>query len=46
MSTDWSVHIADIPRIPEGAAEAIRLALLADDGPNGKYSDSKVIVPW
>ena len=32
--------------IPEGAAEAIRLALLADDGPNGTYSDSKGIVPW
>ncbi|MBX9645863.1 MAG: SDR family oxidoreductase [Xanthobacteraceae bacterium] len=32
--------------IPEGAAEAIRLALLPDDGPTGSYSDSKGIVPW
>jgi NAD(P)-dependent dehydrogenase (short-subunit alcohol dehydrogenase family) len=32
--------------VPEGAAEAIRLALLADDGPTGTYSDSKGIVPW
>ena len=32
--------------LPEGAAEPIRLALLADDGPTGTYSDSKGIVPW
>jgi NAD(P)-dependent dehydrogenase (short-subunit alcohol dehydrogenase family) len=32
--------------IPEGAAEAIRLALLHDDGPAGTYSNSKGIVPW
>jgi NAD(P)-dependent dehydrogenase (short-subunit alcohol dehydrogenase family) len=32
--------------IPEGAAEAIRLALLPDDAPSGTYSDSKGIVPW
>jgi len=32
--------------IPEWAAEAIRLALLTDDGPTGRYSDSKGIVPW
>lgn len=32
--------------IPEGAAEAIRLALLPDDGPTGTYSDSKGLVPW
>jgi len=32
--------------IPEGAAEAIRLALLPDDSPTGTYSDSKGIVPW
>ncbi len=32
--------------IPEGAAEAIRLALLPADGPSGTYSDSKGIVPW
>jgi NAD(P)-dependent dehydrogenase (short-subunit alcohol dehydrogenase family) len=32
--------------IPEGAAEAIRLALLPDNGPTGSYSDRKGIVPW
>jgi NAD(P)-dependent dehydrogenase (short-subunit alcohol dehydrogenase family) len=32
--------------IPEGAAEAIRLALLPDDGSTGTFSDSKGIVPW
>jgi NAD(P)-dependent dehydrogenase (short-subunit alcohol dehydrogenase family) len=32
--------------IPEGAAEAIRLALLPDDGPTGSYSASSGIVPW
>jgi NAD(P)-dependent dehydrogenase (short-subunit alcohol dehydrogenase family) len=32
--------------VPEGAAEAIRLALLPDDGPTGSYSDSKGVVPW
>jgi hypothetical protein len=32
--------------IPEGAAEAIRLALLPDNGPTGTYSDRKGVVPW
>jgi len=32
--------------IPEGAAEAIRVALLPDDSPTGTYSDRKGIVPW
>jgi NAD(P)-dependent dehydrogenase (short-subunit alcohol dehydrogenase family) len=32
--------------IPEGAAEAIRLALLSNDGPTGSYSDRKGVVPW
>jgi NAD(P)-dependent dehydrogenase (short-subunit alcohol dehydrogenase family) len=32
--------------IPEGAAEAIRLATLPDDGPTGTFSDSAGIVPW
>ncbi len=32
--------------IQEGAAEAIRLALLPEDGPTGTYSDRKGIVPW
>ncbi|MDR3673521.1 MAG: SDR family oxidoreductase [Holophaga sp.] len=32
--------------IPEGAAEAVRLALLPDDGPTGTFSDRQGIVPW
>jgi NAD(P)-dependent dehydrogenase (short-subunit alcohol dehydrogenase family) len=32
--------------IPEGAAEAIRLALLPDDGPTGSYSNRAGVVPW
>jgi NAD(P)-dependent dehydrogenase (short-subunit alcohol dehydrogenase family) len=32
--------------IPEGAAEAIRLALLPDDGPTGIFSDRHGLVPW
>ncbi len=31
---------------PDGAAEAIRLALVSDDGPTGTYSDRKGIIPW
>jgi len=32
--------------IPEGAAEAIRLAMLPDDGPDGGYSSTEGTVPW
>jgi len=32
--------------VPQGAAEAVRLALLPDDGPTGTFSDSKGVVPW
>jgi NAD(P)-dependent dehydrogenase (short-subunit alcohol dehydrogenase family) len=32
--------------IPEGAVEAVRLALLADDGPTGTYSERTGVVPW
>jgi NAD(P)-dependent dehydrogenase (short-subunit alcohol dehydrogenase family) len=32
--------------IPEGAAEAIRLALLPDAGPTGTFSGSHGVVPW
>ena len=32
--------------IPEGAAEAIRLALLPEDGPTGTFSDRQGIVRW
>lgn len=44
-ATDLNGHSGP-QTIPEGAAEAIRLALLPDDGPTGTYSDSKGIVPW
>ena len=44
-ATDLNFHRGH-QTIPEGAAEAIRLALLPDDGPTGTYSDSKGIVPW
>jgi|HubBroStandDraft_6_1064221.scaffolds.fasta_scaffold183423_2 NAD(P)-dependent dehydrogenase (short-subunit alcohol dehydrogenase family) len=44
-ATDLNGH-RGTQTIPEGAAEAIRLALLPDDGPTGTYSDSKGIVPW
>jgi NAD(P)-dependent dehydrogenase (short-subunit alcohol dehydrogenase family) len=32
--------------IPQGAAEAIRLALLPDDGPTGSFSNINGRVPW
>jgi NAD(P)-dependent dehydrogenase (short-subunit alcohol dehydrogenase family) len=32
--------------IPEGSAEAIRLALLPHDGPTGTFSNAQGIVPW
>jgi NAD(P)-dependent dehydrogenase (short-subunit alcohol dehydrogenase family) len=32
--------------IPEGAVEAVRLALLPADGPTGTYSERAGIVPW
>jgi NAD(P)-dependent dehydrogenase (short-subunit alcohol dehydrogenase family) len=35
-----------IQTIPEGAAEAVRLALLPDDGPSGTFSERTGIVPW
>jgi NAD(P)-dependent dehydrogenase (short-subunit alcohol dehydrogenase family) len=44
-ATDLNGH-RGTQTIPEGAAEAIRLALLGDDGPTGTYSDSKGTVPW
>jgi hypothetical protein len=44
-ATDLNGH-RGTQTIPEGAAEAIRLALLPDDGPTGTYSDRKGIVPW
>jgi NAD(P)-dependent dehydrogenase (short-subunit alcohol dehydrogenase family) len=44
-ATDLNGH-RGTQTIPEGAAEAIRLALLPDDGPTGTYSDRRGIVPW
>jgi NAD(P)-dependent dehydrogenase (short-subunit alcohol dehydrogenase family) len=35
-----------VQTIPEGAAEAVRLALLPDDGPTGTFSERSGIVPW
>jgi NAD(P)-dependent dehydrogenase (short-subunit alcohol dehydrogenase family) len=32
--------------IPEGAAGAVRLALLPDDGPSGTFSNRKNTVAW
>src|ERR1035438_2947883 len=44
-ATDLNGH-RGTQTIPEGAAEAIRLALLSDDGPTGTYSDKNGMVPW
>jgi NAD(P)-dependent dehydrogenase (short-subunit alcohol dehydrogenase family) len=44
-ATDLNGH-RGTQTVPEGAAEAIRLALLPDDGPTGAYSDRNGMVPW
>jgi NAD(P)-dependent dehydrogenase (short-subunit alcohol dehydrogenase family) len=44
-ATDLNQH-RGTQSIPEGSAEAIRLALLPDDGPTGTFSNSQGIVPW
>ena len=44
-ATDLNGH-SGTQTVAEGAAEAIRLALLPEDGPTGTYSDSAGIVPW
>jgi NAD(P)-dependent dehydrogenase (short-subunit alcohol dehydrogenase family) len=44
-TTDLNSH-RGTQTIPAGAAEAIRLALLGDDGPTGTYSNREGIVPW
>jgi NAD(P)-dependent dehydrogenase (short-subunit alcohol dehydrogenase family) len=44
-ATDLNGH-SGTQTIPEGAAEAIRLALLPDDGPSGTYSNREAVVPW
>jgi NAD(P)-dependent dehydrogenase (short-subunit alcohol dehydrogenase family) len=43
-ATDLNQH-RGLQSIPEGAAEIIRLALLAD-GPTGTFSNTQGIVPW
>ncbi|WP_426287457.1 SDR family oxidoreductase [Luteibacter sp. E-22] len=44
-ATDLNGHSGH-QTIPEGAAEAIRLALLPDDGPTGGFSNSDGAEPW
>jgi NAD(P)-dependent dehydrogenase (short-subunit alcohol dehydrogenase family) len=44
-ATDLNGH-RGTQTIPEGAAQAIRLALLPDDGPTGTYSNSHGVIPW
>jgi len=44
-ATDLNQH-RGTQSIPEGSAEIIRLALLADDGPTGTFSNAQGIVPW
>jgi NAD(P)-dependent dehydrogenase (short-subunit alcohol dehydrogenase family) len=45
VATDFTGHNA--PRTPQqGAAIAIRLATLPDDGPRGGFFDDEGIVPW
>jgi NAD(P)-dependent dehydrogenase (short-subunit alcohol dehydrogenase family) len=43
-ATDLTQH-RGTQSIPEGAAEIIRVALLAD-GPNGTFSNAQGVVPW
>ncbi len=45
VATDFTNHLG--PRTPEqGAAIAIKLATLPDDGPNGGFFDDAGVVPW
>jgi hypothetical protein len=45
VATDFTGFAA--PRTPEqGAAIAIRLATLPDDGPRGGFFDDEGVVPW
>ncbi|GHH30986.1 SDR family oxidoreductase [Lentzea cavernae] len=45
VATDFTGHLPD--RTPEqGAAIAIRLATLPDDGPRGGFFDDEGVVPW
>jgi NAD(P)-dependent dehydrogenase (short-subunit alcohol dehydrogenase family) len=44
-ATDLNQH-RGTQSIPEGAVEILRLALLADDGPTGTFSNARGITPW
>jgi NAD(P)-dependent dehydrogenase (short-subunit alcohol dehydrogenase family) len=44
-ATDLNGH-RGTQTIPEGAAEAIRLALLPDDGPTGGFFNASGPQPW
>jgi NAD(P)-dependent dehydrogenase (short-subunit alcohol dehydrogenase family) len=44
-ATDLNDH-RGTQTVEEGAAEAVRLALLPDDGPTGGYFSSAGPVPW
>ena len=44
-ATDLNHH-QGTQTVAEGAAEAIRLALLPDDGPTGTFSDRNGVVSW
>jgi NAD(P)-dependent dehydrogenase (short-subunit alcohol dehydrogenase family) len=44
-ATDLNGH-RGTQTIPEGAAEAVRLALLPEDGPSGTFSRTQGIQPW
>jgi NAD(P)-dependent dehydrogenase (short-subunit alcohol dehydrogenase family) len=44
-ATDLNQH-RGTQSIPNGPTEIIRLALLADDGPTGTFSNAQGIVPW
>lgn len=44
-ATDLNRHTGT-QTIEEGAAEIVRLALLADDAPTGTFSNTQGIVPW
>ena len=44
-ATDMNGH-QGTQTVAEGAAEAVRLALLADDGPTGGFTETGADIPW
>jgi len=44
-ATDMNEH-QGTQTVQEGAAEAVRLALLPDDGPNGGFTETGGNIPW